>query len=59
MSNGKARMYALVRNGKTGMPSVSDPRTVPNEVWESFTLEEQEHVNNSVSEEKRRLITKA
>ena len=52
---GKVKAYILVRD-KNNMPKVDNPKDVPDDVWNSFTIEEKQHVNSLVSDKCKREI---
>ena len=49
----KIKGYAFIIKAN-GMPRIDNPREVPQENWDTLTLEQQNHANEQVSEEFRR-----
>ena len=52
-SSSHFKLYLLVRD-KDGMPLIDHPESVPKVVWDSFTKEEKDFINNSVMEHLKR-----
>lgn len=53
-SKGKFVGYGLVIN-KDGMPKISNPKAVPDEVWQSLTQQQKDFANANVSANLKRL----